>query len=175
MRKFISFLFSLIIALTPLFSLAADYTSLSDEELLSSLDQIRAELEKRTFNSDRIICDSEKDGIIMALHKDALSTDEFDGSRLYIKCIVVNNGDKQIGVQVDKVAINGWECETTFSYIEIDPSKKAIITVEVRDFTSLTDCSSIEDIEDMEFYCYTYNPNSGWKITDNLRKKVVLK
>ena len=173
MRKFLSIVLFLVIALIPVLSLATDYTALSDEELLTELNRIRAEVTKRTINPDRVLCDS--DGIVVSLHKDAFSTEEkYDGTQLNIKCMVVNNSDKRIGVSIDKVAINGWEC-TVLSMPDLDAGKKTIITVDIRDFTSKTDCSSVEDIEDIEFYCYTFDPVTYKIYTDNLRNKVIIK
>lgn len=174
MRKFLSLFLAFAIVLTPVFSLAADYTSLSDDDLLNELDQIRAEIAKRTINPDKILCDS--DGLTISLKDDAFETKETSvfGTTLYINCIAVNNSNETIGVIIEKIALNGWECEV-HDTTTLDAGKKSMVTFDIMDILSKVDFTSVSEIEDIEFYYKTYSPVTYKTITDNLRKKVVLK
>lgn len=174
MRKVFSVILVLIISLVPVLSIAADYTALSDEELLNELNQIRAEITKRTLNSDKVVIDS--DGVIVSLRENGIELiEEFDKTfSLVFNGVSVNNSDVAIAVSVDKIAINGWECNVMSSF-SLDPGKKAMKKFGVKDIFSKVDFSSIEEIEDIEFYYHTYDPETYKTITDNLRKKVVVK
>ena len=171
MKKIISLLLALVVLLTPIISLAADYTAMTNEELLSELNNIRVELLKRELNPENIILES--DGLIIYLNGELQEEKRYDGkSVLLVNIIVVNNSDKQLHGSIDKISVNGWEIEN-YNSIIVDAGKKAKETFKFPGIYEDTDITSLSDINEIEFYGATTNPETYMFITNGLRKTIL--
>lgn len=172
MKKIILIILTLALILTPILSFATDYTVLTDDDLLNELNQIRAELLKRTINPDKILCES--DGVTISLRGEIEEKDSYRGKSLVLNYTAVNNSEKQMGLIVKEICVNGWEIALMDS-ITLDAGKKTMGNFEISDIYSKVDFTSLEEIEDIEFYYYTFDAVTYYTITDNLRTKLVLK
>ena len=171
-RPLAMFLF-LINLLMPILALATDYASMSNDDLLIELKKIRAEIDTREFNQDKIICDC--DGMVITLAGEIEESTRYDGTPIWtFPIIAVNNSDIKLYVVLDKVAINGWEIDTN-NYLDIGPGNKAKEVFEVRDVYEKTDITSIADIEVIEFVFHTTNSATSRYITKDTRKTIVFK
>lgn len=171
MRRFISWLFALVFAFNPILSFATEYASMSDDELLNELDQIRVELLLRTINPEQIMLES--NGIVIYLSGEIREEKNYDGTiNLVFPIIAVNNGDKNIIGSIREFSINGWEVET-YNSIEIDAGKKVKDEFKLKDVYGKTDITSIDKITEIEFYGSTTDPSNNKYITKDLRKTIV--
>ena len=173
MKRLLTIFLAFVVSILPVLALATDYTSMSNDDLLTELKKIRSEIDTREFNQDKIICDC--DGMVITLAGEIEEGTRYDGSPIWtFPIIAVNNSDIKLYVVLDKVAINGWEVDTS-NYLDIGPGNKAKETFEVRDVYEKTDLTSIADIEVIEFVFHTTNSATSRYITKDTRKTIVFK
>ena len=99
----------------------------------------------------------------------------YDGSyKLVIKYIAVNTGEKAVSLSVDELCVNGWEV-SCLEIISLDAGKKAKGEIEVDSIDEKAEVTTADEIEDIEFYGYTFDANTFNNLTENIRMKVVFK
>lgn len=172
-KKIVAFFMAFILTVIPMISLAADYSTMTIDELFSEINQIRAELQIREFNDEMIICDS--DGMKITIDGKPEVEESYDGSyKLSLHYIAVNTGNKAVGFSFDKICINGWEI-ICLEMPSLDAGKKMKGTLEVYSVDEMADIKSADEIEDIEIYGYTYDSLTYGTLTDHIRMKVVMK
>lgn len=155
MRKFLAILFAALLLCGSCLAEGLDYASMTDDQLHAIVDAARNELAKRELTLDGKTLLFEKDGVSVYLtsdfEADSLKTDSMHFMRAGV--IVVNDSDKNMGVGIDSMSVNGWEVYSSgFSSISAGKKGKNELSFNAVD-TDITDVSEIETVE-ITFYMY---------------------
>lgn len=143
---------------------AANYSSMTDEEIKEEIDAMRNELvvrglkaEKKTefFNDHNILIYI--DGSISVNKKSSWSND----IELDIPVVIVNNSDKNIGLVVRDASVNGWAVEGYFENSGEVPAGKKMKCL-FYFYVQNTDVENINEFNDAEFKVRVYNKDT-WK------------
>ena len=164
MRKFIALLLTLLLLTTTAF--ATDWAAMSTEDILSEIDQARAELAIRDLADQFVLYDS--DGLTVTL----TGTPTLKYGTLSFPVTGVNSSDKAITLTVDTVYINGWQV-TSLGYVSLDAGKKIRTTIDVYSVKEDADLTDISQLEDVEFHMHTYDPTTYADITKDITRQVV--
>ena len=132
------------------FARAADYQSMTDEELLAEANAIRSEqLERRFALEDKTIL-LDQDGAQVYLTGDR----RFSHGIYCLEVVVINNSDYTIQILIDNVSVNGWQCSGTGT-TKIEPGNR--LMGELRFNVTKTDIISEEDLSDLHFALVLYD------------------
>ena len=116
--------------------------------------------------TDRTIFDS--DGVIMTLDSIKVEFNPvLDSYTLYFTVYAENNGDEPITIMFDTITLNGYETRCTWGF-KIGIDKKAREKVTLFNINESTGVVNADDIETVEFCCYTANSETNHTITKNL-------
>ena len=137
------------------FARAADYQSMTDEELLTEANAIKNEQVRRELiaGENPVIYDC--DGVQAYLTGGC----EFNGETMELEVVVINDSDIEISLLPDdsQVTINGWGC---FRFGVRDSGagkrKKAGMLINIGD----SDITAYEEISHIEFSFYTIDPDT---------------
>lgn len=123
MKKLVSLLLALSLILLPMIALA-DYASMTDDELQTELNQIRAEIAKRVSVKEGKQVLAEADGITVTLKGEPSWEKSYDGTHyIVLQVTVVNTSNEAVGVRQDDVYLNGWKVSCSFQ-TSLDPGMK---------------------------------------------------
>ena len=171
-KTVVSLLLVFVLAVIPMISMATDYSSMSEEQLYEQLNMIRTALENKKHEGDQII--SQADGITIYFSSAEVS-ESYDGSKkLTIKVTGISTADKATGIIIDKISINGWEINALDS-MDLEAGKKAKKEFEFYEVDEKAEIKALEDIEEIEFYAHSYDPNSYATLTPDLHFIVRMK
>lgn len=162
---------SLIVAIAlcfPIYAFAEDYSSMSTEDLYIMIDQAKTELLKRELIEAEKAVIVDADGISLILTGDVSIQQSYDGSMtLILGILVANSSDKDVGVSVEEIYVNGWE-ESTLTTFSLAPGKKSKGEIEMYHVDEDANLKAIEELETIEFHCDTFDPNTYQTITDDI-------
>lgn len=174
MKKLVSVFIVLCLALLPVLSLA-DYAAMSDDELQTELNLIRAEITKRAETKEAKEILAESDGITVTLKGDPAFEDGVGGSKkLTLSVTAVNSSDEAVGIRTDEVYINGWKIGTLFS-VTLDPGMKKKDEIVFYKVDEEAELEKLEDLEDIKFVFLTFEPNGYKTKTRDIEKTVSFK
>ena len=171
-KAIISFLLILSLLIVPFATLADDYSSKTDEELLDILNHVRGELTAREYNKEMII--SQADNITVYLNKLEIEESYDDTLKLEISVTAINSGDKSEAVNFDGVVINGWEVPA-LDYISLEAGIKTKTTITVFEVNDKAEIKSVEEIQDLQFYSHSYDPETCNNRIERIRKTILMK
>ena len=142
------------------FARAADYQSMTDEELLAEANAIKNEQVRRGLiaGENPVIYDC--DGVQAYLTGDYT----LYGETMELEVVVINDSDVEISLLPDdsRVTINGWECYSFgVSDIGAGKRKKAGMLMNIGD----SDITAYEEISHIEFSLHTMNPDTYMTIS----------
>lgn len=167
MRKIVCFILAMILCV-PVCAFAEDYSSLTVEELYTMIDQAKAELLKRELVEAEKAVIVDADGISLILTGERELTASYDGTmKLTLDVMVVNSSDKNVGVSIDEIYINGWE-ESALASFSLAAGKKAKEKIEMYHVDVDADLKAIEELETIEFHCHTYDADSYHSLTKGI-------
>jgi hypothetical protein len=128
------------------FARAADYQSMTDEELVAEANAIRNEQVKRKAAEEEKPVVFDQDGVQVYLTGNYKMT----STNLKIEAVVVNETDRTLDVLAanNRIAINGWEC-FSLGIPNTGPGKKQ--KGEFNITFGQSDISKYEEIEDISF------------------------
>ena len=152
----------LLVSLFPVaaFAAFADFASLSDDELMAELNQIRAELVKRAEIKEGKQVLAEVDGLTVMLKGEPEWNKSYNGTHcITLTVTVVNSSEKAMAIRTDDCYVNGWKVRTSFnSQLEAGTKTKDIIYIYSVDEDA--DLESLEDLEDIKFIFLTFDPST---------------
>lgn len=139
---------------------AADYQSMTDEELLTEANAIKNEQVRRELiaGENPVIYDC--DGVQAYLTGDYT----LYGETMELEVVVINDSDVEISLLPDdsQVTINGWECYSFgVSDVGAGKRKKAGMLMNIGD----SDITAYEEISHIEFSLHTMNPDTYMTIS----------
>ena len=139
---------------------AADYQSMTDEELLTEANAIKNEQVRRELiaGENPVIYDC--DGVQAYLTGDYT----LYGETMELEVVVINDSDVEISLLPDdsQVTINGWECYSFgVSDVGAGKRKKAGMLMNIGD----SDITAYEEISHIEFSLYTMDPDTYMTIS----------
>lgn len=173
MKRFLSVFLVLALVLTPVFSLATDYSSFSDDDLFKEVNVIMAELTKRELNANNVLFDS-GDGFTVYFDGEPTVVELYDGSHgLEINLISVNSGDKEVSLSCMHMSVNGWKVNPMFS-TSLKSGEKVKTKIQSYTFEADTGMKSLDEIETIEFFC-NYKADGEYVFMDESCAKLVLK
>ena len=166
------FLIVLVLLIGSVYASAEDLSSMTDEELYRRQDQIRAELERRKINQEKII--SQADGITVCFTGCKVEESYENTYKLEIEITAVNNGDSRVYIAFETISINGWDVFVN-GYVDLEPGKKVKKSLVCYEVDKETGIKSVDEIEEIEFYSYSMNPENYKTLTPNIRMIVKMK
>ncbi len=137
-----------------------DYASLSDDELHLVISKARNELAKRELNAEKDAVLFEQDGVTVYLTgKDSFEEDKYDleYAPLKIGVILINDSDRNIGVNLKNPAVNGWDVSSSLAP-SVSANKKAKGVIELNVFDA--EITSLDDLEELEVSFELYDTDS---------------
>lgn len=169
MKKFLSVLLACILIFSISTVYAADYSSMSDDELYEQYTAIRNELTIRGLKAEKKTVILEKSGVQIYISDSPTFESTWSGTFIYIPVVIVNNTEFNISVVVRNSSINGWTAEAKVYTNNVPSGKKA--KTEIRYELKDTDIESLEDFEDAELAFVVYNDNDwfGNKVVDETK------
>ena len=134
---------------------AADYQSMTDEELAAEASAIRNEQVKRKAAEEEKPVVFDQDGVQVYLTGNYNMT----STALKIEAVVVNETDRTLDVLAanNRIAINGWDCFAT-GIPSTGPGKKqkGNFSISLKD----SDISKYEDVEDISYTINLFDMSS---------------
>ena len=128
---------------------AADYSSMTVDQLKEQLDAIRNELTSKGLIAENKTVLLDKGGVTIYLSDSPYVSNSWTPKQFIIPIIVINNTDKNIYVSIDKASLNGWASHGTPHGGDVPAGKKA--KVDIMFPLADTDIEITEDFEDAEF------------------------
>lgn len=172
MKKTLAIFLSLIFLLCAGTVFAEDYSSYSDSDLYAVIDAARAELQNRKIATDEKPVIMEADGVTVTMSGTPTCEESYSGGKkLIVKIVAVNSGAKDISFMLDEFYVNGWKVSCLESGT-VGAGKKAKLEMTFYDVDEMAELSTIEQLEDLEFHWYTYNPETYKTITDNIVSRI---
>ena len=151
MRKFLAILFAALLLCGSCLAEGLDYASMTDDQLHAIVDAARNELAKRELVAEGDTLLFEKDGVSVYL------TSDFEANsygRMRAKVVIINDSDKNMGVGIDSLCVNGWELTTLgFSTVSAGKKSKDELYFDGED----AEITSVEEIETIEITFHTYD------------------
>lgn len=147
--------FALLFACLFLFSSALaegiDYSSMSDEDLQTTISMARNELEKRgcMLSEDTVFLNCET----CKVYRDGAKEIYLKNDLLHIPVILISDAAEEISFQLDSVQINGWDCSGIIGNVSAAGKKRDEITVNCTGAA----VSSLEEIEDITLVVIAFN------------------
>ena len=174
MKKFISVLVAFCFALLPVLSLA-DYSAMSDDELQTELNLIRAEITKRSETKEAKEILAEADGLTVTMKGEPVVDEIYDGSKKLILAVtVVNTSEESAGISMDEAYINGWKVSGMF-IPTLEPGTKLKQEIEFYHVDENAELEKLEDLEDIKFIFHTFEAETFMRKTGNIEKTVSFK
>lgn len=157
MKKLFSILIALILIGGVAMAESIDYASMTDEELHTVIDLARNELARRelTIGDNTLILDAE------GIQVYTTGNITYDGYRLKLEVIAVNNSKAELTINTEKASVNGWSISNAPGLHGTSAGKKQkgyfdfYITPDL-----LPDAESVEDIE---FVLSFLDKDNGYK------------
>ena len=169
MRKFTAIMLALLLSTAfATTAFAADWSSMSTEEILAEIDQARAELTARDLADPENFVLVDADGMTITI----TGAPEIEYGILTIPATAVSSSDKEVGVIIEEAYINGWQVPVATAYT-LEPGKKAKIKIEIYGIEETAEITDVSQLEDIEFHMYTFDPTTYDTITDGLPATVV--
>jgi len=132
------------------FARAADYQSMTDEELVAEANAIRNEqLERQLALEDKAIL-LDQDGAQVYLTGDQ----RLSHGMYYLGIVFINNSDYTISILMDNVSVNGWQCGGSGT-TKVEPGNR--LMSELGFNITKTDIASEEDLSDLRFTLVLYD------------------
>ena len=151
MKKIIALCLSCLLLLSA--ALAADYATMTDEELKAEHDAIRSELFARGYSAEAGTVLLDKGGILVYMTGDPVISQRYshkDSLYLTVPVIIINRSSRDIShIYMGNESVNGWAVTGYFDPDDIPAGKKA--KGEIRFDLSETDITEEDGFEDMEF------------------------
>ena len=162
MKKSLSLILVLLLIITSSVAFAADYSTMTEEQLKTQYDLIRNELLKRGLKAEKKTIIVEQKGVQIYVNGDITIEKEYswdDTYYLFIPVVVVNNTTKTLNIIVGEASINGWSTDASAYSVGAIPAgkkSKGSLKFELED----TDVESLDDFEDVEFTIRMYDDNT---------------
>jgi len=159
MKKMLSILLALSLMALPIIGFA-DYASMSDDELMAELNQIRAEMVKRSQAKEGKTILAEADGITVTLKGEPEWNDSYDGTHyIVLNVTVVNSSEEAVGIRTDDCYVNGWKIGAGFQ-TSLEPGMKTKDTITIYKVDEDAEVEKLEDLEDIKITFLTFNANT---------------
>lgn len=163
MKKIVSLILAVLLVATSSIAFAADYSSMSEEQLKTEYNAIRNELISRGLKAEnkRVLVD--KDGVQIYINGDITVDKQYawdENYTLFVPIVIINNTSHNINMLVENPSVNGWSVDSGYSSLTVPANKKskASFAFSLKD----SDVESIKDFEDVEFSLRVYDDNT-WK------------
>ena len=168
MKRYLTFALALflVVALLPIVSFA-DYSSMTDDELLAELNLIRVELTKRADSKEEKQVLADVDGITVTYNGSPRLENTFMGLCLILPVTITNSGKKSMSIRLDDSYINGWKVGYTFLE-ELDPGMKAKGEISLENVDNDAELVSLDALEDVKLVFLTFDPNTFDTKTSNI-------
>lgn len=157
------FLFILVFTCVKTVAFAADYSTMTDEQLKIEFAAIRNELEIRKLNIDNKKEFFNDLDISIYIDGDIIikRSSWNDEVKLIIPVIIVNNNKRNIGLTVSDESVNGWAIDGYFENSgEVPAGKK--MKCNLYFYIQNTDIVTINDFSDAEFKIRIYDKDT-WR------------
>ena len=132
-----------------------DLSAMSEKELYDLLNSVRNELATKTahIEENQFIIDSDNIQIYCTGNAHMNYSNDF-----CIEVVFVNNTDKELGISIDHITINGWEVNSYVVFTPIKAGRKAKEEIELK--YQDANLSSYKQIEDIALSISTYDANT---------------
>ena len=140
------------------FALAADYSSMTEDELKREYDAIRNELTIKGLIAENKTAIIDNEVIKIYINGDIVVKYPYKGSDelcLYIPVVIVNNTKYNIGITCENSSINGWTAFCMFDTYHLPAGKKAM--TDFKFYINNTDIAEASDFSDAEFCFEIYD------------------
>ncbi len=148
-------------------SAAKDYARMTNGELLTEINRIRAELTKREAlaQGDAVIANA--DGVLLTLSGQPEIV-ERDG----VKCLsfpvtAVNTAAAARGLVAESIYVNGWKASCDF-IVRLDAGTRAKDTILIPDAEKSAEIAKIQDLQDVKLTLYTFDPSTFITLTSGI-------
>ena len=163
MRRFIALLLVSILLCSMSMAYAADYSSMTDEQLKDQFELIRNELVIRGFKAEKKTVIVEEANIQIYISDDIKLAKRYVWDTtycLYIPIVVVNNSNYTINMIENESSVNGWttDCDDDIGAVPAGKKAKGNLIFELED----TEVEELSDFTDAEFTVRVYDDNT-WK------------
>lgn len=159
MKKTLSILLTLSLLLLPMIA-SADYASMSDDELMVELNQIRAEQVNRALAKEGKTILAEADGITVTLKGEPEWNESYDGTHyIVLNVTVVNSSENAVGIRTDDCYVNGWKIGSSF-ITSLEAGMKTKETISIYSVDEDAEVENIEDLEDIKITFLTFDANT---------------
>lgn len=163
MKRFLALTIMMVLVLSATVASAADYSSMTVDQLKKELNLIQNELVVRGLKAENKKVIVDQDGIQIYINGDITIEKMYswdDVIYLSIPVIVVNNTTYAINTYIENASVNGWSSEDSDDITTVPAGKKA----KGKFYFDLSDAEiySIEEFEDVEFCICVYD-DEAWK------------
>ena len=167
MKRMIALLVALSMMLIPVFA-CADYASMSDDELQTALNLIRAEIVKRAEAKEGKQILAEADGITVTLKGEPMWKKSYNDTHyIELQVTVVNSSDEAVGIRENDTYVNGWKVDCDFS-TNLEPGTKTKETIKMYKVDEDTDLECLDDLEDIKIIFLTFEGKTFHTKTKNI-------
>ena len=171
MKRFfaLSLAIILVAALLPIASLA-DYSSMTDDELMTELNHIRVELTKRAESKEGKQVLADADGMTVTYKGSPKLEKTFRGVSLIIPVTITNSGNALMNIRLDDAYINGWKVDYSFLG-ELEPGMKTKSEITLVNVDEDAELDSLDALEDVKLVFLTYDKSFRTK-TNNIQASI---
>ena len=162
MKRLVSIILVVLLISTTSIAFAADYSSMTDEQLKAEYDAIRNELVLRGFKAENKTVIVEQNDVQIYINGDITLAKRYAWDTtysLFVPVVFVNNTNKTLSMIVEESSVNGWTTEgDVYDVGTVPAGKKAkgnfIFALED------TDVETLSDFTDVEFTLRVYDDNT---------------
>lgn len=163
MKKIVTIILTFMLITNISMAFAADYSSMTDEQLKEAYSVIRNELLVRGFKAENKKVIVDQNGIQIYINGDIKLEKKYSWDTtfsLYIPIVFINNSSVVTNMIVKYASVNGWKTDSSDDIGSVPAGKKAKgnLIFELTD----TDVEKLSDFADVEFSVNVYNDNT-WK------------
>lgn len=161
MKQLLSLLTVVLLIATTSVAFAADYSSMTDEQLKEQFNGIRNELTIRGLVAEKKTIIFDQADIQIYISGDITIDKQYVWSEtytLFIPIVVVNNSSSNIGIALENSSVNGWNTDANDKDGSTPAGKKskAYLYFELKN----TDVEALEDFTDVEFTLRIYDSDT---------------
>lgn len=158
MKKALSVFLVIALVLAITISHAADYSSMTEEELKAEFNAIRNELTAKGLVAEKKTVLLEQDDIQIYINGEITIDKPYSwstSSYLYLPIVVINNSTHNISVRLEDVSLNGWSVNSDTSDCSTPAGKKskAMFSFSIED----AEIETLSDFTDAEFSIVVYD------------------
>ena len=146
---------------------AKDYTKMTNGELLTEINRIRAELTRREAlaQGDAVIANA--DGVLLTLSGQPEIVEQLGVKYLSFPVTAVNTATAVRGLVAESIYVNGWKVNCDF-IVRLDAGTRAKDAILIPDAEKSAEIADIRDLQDVKLTLYTFDPSTYITLTSGI-------